>query len=59
MPGMGEIADGSMRITDFEELSENFRKNGIASEPYYWYLDQVCLFENLKKERFFSLFFLA
>ncbi len=50
MPGLGEIVVGSMRITDFEELSENFRKNSIESEPYYWYFDQVRLFENLRQK---------
>jgi asparaginyl-tRNA synthetase len=49
MPGVGEIAEGSMRIIDFQDLSESFRKNGIESEPYYWYFDQVCLFKNFKK----------
>jgi len=40
MPGVGEIVGGSMRMTDFEDLSESFRKNGLKTEPYYWYLDQ-------------------
>jgi asparaginyl-tRNA synthetase len=41
MPGVGEIVGGSMRMTDFEDLSESFRKNGLNTETYYWYLDQV------------------
>ena len=41
MPGVGEIVGGSMRMTDFEDLSESFRKNGLKTDPYYWYLDQV------------------
>jgi hypothetical protein len=41
MPNVGEIVGGSMRMTDFEDLSESFRKNGLNPEPYYWYLDQV------------------
>jgi asparaginyl-tRNA synthetase len=49
MPGIGEIAGGSMRITDFKDLSESFRKNDLKSEPYYWYFDQVCLFERFEK----------
>ncbi|CAF1453316.1 unnamed protein product [Rotaria sordida] len=40
MPSVGEIVGGSMRMTDFEDLSESFRKNGLRPEPYYWYLDQ-------------------
>ena len=42
MPNVGEIVGGSMRMTDFEDLSDSFRKNGLKPEPYYWYLDQVC-----------------
>ncbi|CAF1173940.1 unnamed protein product [Adineta steineri] len=40
MPGVGKIAGGSMRMTDFEDLSESFRENGLKTESYYWYLDQ-------------------
>ncbi len=50
MPNVGEIVGGSMRMTNFEDLSESFRKNGLKTEPYYWYLDQVCfVFKNLTK----------
>ncbi len=48
MPGIDEIAGGSMRITDYKELSEIFQKNGVKPESYYWYLDQVSLFESFK-----------
>ncbi|CAF4485166.1 unnamed protein product, partial [Rotaria sp. Silwood2] len=40
VPGVGEIVGGSMRMTNLEDLSESFRKNGLSPEPYYWYLDQ-------------------
>lgn len=41
MPNVGEIVGGSMRMIDFKDLEESFRKNGLKPEPYYWYLDQV------------------
>ncbi|CAF3842317.1 unnamed protein product [Rotaria sp. Silwood1] len=40
VPGVGEIVGGSMRMINFEDLTESFRKNGLSPEPYYWYLDQ-------------------
>lgn len=29
-----------MRIHDADELLAAFKKQGIPSEPYYWYVDQ-------------------
>jgi aspartyl/asparaginyl-tRNA synthetase len=59
MPNVGEIVGGSMRMTDFEDLSESFRKNGLKTEPYYWYLDQVCPPPNSRKNKICSFPFLA
>ncbi|KAK4556043.1 hypothetical protein LTR86_006739 [Recurvomyces mirabilis] len=39
MPGVGEIIGGSMRMDNYEELMEAYTRNGIPSEPYYWYTD--------------------
>ncbi|XP_043214306.1 asparagine--tRNA ligase, cytoplasmic-like isoform X2 [Amphibalanus amphitrite] len=40
MPNVGEIVGGSMRMNDLAQLEEAFKKQGIPSEPYYWYKDQ-------------------
>ena len=58
MPGVGEIVGGSMRMTDFEDLSDSFRKNGLKPEPYYWYLDQVSLGEGIRPRTNGILFYL-
>lgn len=41
MPGVGEIVGGSMRMTDFNDLTQSFRANNLSPDSYYWYLDQV------------------
>ncbi|CUS21002.1 LAQU0S02e03488g1_1 [Lachancea quebecensis] len=40
MPNVGEITGGSMRIDTTDELMAGFAREGIATDPYYWFIDQ-------------------
>jgi asparaginyl-tRNA synthetase len=40
MPNVGEVVGGSMRIADFDELMAGYKREGIPSDPYYWFTDQ-------------------
>ena len=41
MPGVGQVASGSTRIENLQELIEAMQKAEIDQARPYWYIDQV------------------
>lgn len=39
-PGIGEIVGGSMRMYNYDELMEAYKREGLDPSTYYWYTDQ-------------------
>lgn len=39
-PGIGEVVGGSMRMWDYDELMEAYKREGLDPEVYYWYTEQ-------------------
>lgn len=39
-PGIGEIVGGSMRMFNYDELMEAYKREGLDPTNYYWYTDQ-------------------
>ena len=39
VPGLGEIIGGSQREDDYETLLQGFKREGLDTKPYQWYLD--------------------
>ena len=39
VPGLGEIIGGSQREDDYDVLLEGFKREGLDTKPYQWYLD--------------------
>lgn len=40
IPNVGEVVGGSMRMCDFKELQDGFKREQLDPKPYYWYVDQ-------------------
>ncbi|WUR02248.1 asparagine-tRNA ligase (NARS1) [Vairimorpha necatrix] len=40
-PGIGEIVGGSMRLDKYDALIDGFKREGLKTETYDWYLDMA------------------
>lgn len=40
MPGVGEIVGGSMRMSDFKDLMDGYKRENLDPTDYYWFTDQ-------------------
>ena len=47
LPNVGEIVGGSMRMDNYDELMEAYKREGLDASDYYWYTDQVSFYSVL------------
>ena len=47
LPNVGEIVGCSMRMDNYDELMEAYKREGLDASDYYWYTDQVSFYSVL------------